>query len=124
MEKLPESLVCCYQLSRAVKPECALCIFRSFILRRRSPESYVRRAARPYMQLARFALRCANSDHQNLFTDRGGLQMDPVSRPWVSSDIDTGERTRAFIRQAYMWMFGGLLLTAGAAAWVVLSKPM
>ena len=50
--------------------------------------------------------------------------MDPVTRPWVSSDIDSTERTRAFIRQAYAWMFGGLLLTAGAAAWVVLSPAM
>jgi len=33
-------------------------------------------------------------------------------------------RTRAFIRSVYGWMFGGLLLTAFAAMWVVMSPAM
>src|SRR5688500_10349871 len=52
---------------------------------------------------------------------RGGIPtMDPVSRPWTTAAIDTRERERTFIRAAYGWMFGGLLLTAAAAAWVVM----
>lgn len=44
---------------------------------------------------------------------------------WVSaSAADAGERTRAFIRGVYGWMFGGLLLTAFAALWVVMSPAM
>ena len=43
---------------------------------------------------------------------------------WISAGVDTGERTRAFIRSVYGWMFGGLLLTAFAAAWVVFSPAM
>jgi FtsH-binding integral membrane protein len=47
-----------------------------------------------------------------------------MSRPWTTAAIDTRERERAFIRAAYGWMFGGLLLTAAAAAWVVMSPAM
>src|SRR5579859_918736 len=43
---------------------------------------------------------------------------------WISAGADTGERTRAFIRGVYGWMFGGLMLTAFAALWVVSSKAM
>jgi uncharacterized protein len=38
--------------------------------------------------------------------------------------VDGLARERAFIRSVYGWMFGGLLLTALAALWVVLSPPM
>ncbi|GAC1433267.1 MAG: Bax inhibitor-1/YccA family protein [Thermoanaerobaculia bacterium] len=40
------------------------------------------------------------------------------------STVETGTRVRAFIRSVYGWMFGGLLLTALAALWVVSSAPM
>lgn len=50
--------------------------------------------------------------------------MDPVSSPWVSGAIDQTERVRSFIRTAYGWMFGGLLLTAAAAFWVTASPNM
>lgn len=44
---------------------------------------------------------------------------------WISaSTAETGMRVRAFIRSVYAWMFGGLLLTAFAAVWVVSSKAM
>ncbi len=44
---------------------------------------------------------------------------------WVSaSTAETVERERAFIRSVYAWMFGGLLLTALAALWVVKSPAM
>lgn len=44
---------------------------------------------------------------------------------WISAGTaDTGERTRAFIRGVYGWMFGGLLLTAFASLWVVMSPAM
>lgn len=36
----------------------------------------------------------------------------------------TAERERTFIRSVYAWMFAGLLLTAGAAWWVVESTAM
>ena len=36
----------------------------------------------------------------------------------------TAERERTFIRSVYAWMFGGLLLTALSALWVVSSEPM
>ena len=36
----------------------------------------------------------------------------------------TAERERTFIRSVYAWMFAGLLLTAGAAWWVVESDAM
>lgn len=44
---------------------------------------------------------------------------------WISAGTaDAGERTRAFIRGVYGWMFGGLLLTAFASLWVVMSPAM
>jgi len=44
---------------------------------------------------------------------------------WISaSAVSSGERTRAFIRGVYGWMFGGLLLTAFAALWVVMSPAL
>jgi len=53
--------------------------------------------------------------------------MDPYnsSNPaWISaSTADVEFRTRAFIRSVYMWMAGGLILTALAALWVI-SSPM
>src|SRR5688572_12249471 len=56
--------------------------------------------------------------------EEGYPQMDPMSRPWTTAAIDTRDRERTFIRAAYGWMFGGLLLTAAAAAWVVMSPAM
>jgi len=54
--------------------------------------------------------------------------MDPLSpqQPaWISSSTAEIElRTRTFIRSVYGWMFGGLLLTAFAALWVVMSPAM
>jgi FtsH-binding integral membrane protein len=53
--------------------------------------------------------------------------MDPLSpQPaWISASTAEMElRTRAFIRSVYGWMFGGLLLTAFAAMWVVMSPAM
>jgi uncharacterized protein len=44
---------------------------------------------------------------------------------WISATaVDTQTRVRAFVRSVYGWMFGGLLLTALAALWVVVSPPM
>jgi len=44
---------------------------------------------------------------------------------WISaSTAETGLRTRAFVRSVYGWMFGGLLTTAFAALWVVMSPAM
>ena len=44
---------------------------------------------------------------------------------WVSASTAEMEiRTRAFIRGVYGWMFGGLLLTALASLWVVISPAM
>lgn len=44
---------------------------------------------------------------------------------WIDgSTVETQLRVRAFIRTVYGWMFGGLLLTALAALWVVSSAPM
>ena len=44
---------------------------------------------------------------------------------WISaSTVETQERERAFFRSVYSWMFGGLLLTAVAAMWVVNSPAM
>jgi FtsH-binding integral membrane protein len=44
---------------------------------------------------------------------------------WISaSTAEMENRTRAFVRSVYGWMFGGLLLTAFAALWVVLSPSM
>lgn len=47
------------------------------------------------------------------------------SQAWISSSTtDTLERERTFIRSVYGWMFGGLLLTALSAAWVINSPAM
>ena len=44
---------------------------------------------------------------------------------WISSSTaDTDLRVRTFIRTVYAWMFGGLLLTAFAAMWVITSPAM
>lgn len=44
---------------------------------------------------------------------------------WISASVaDPQTRERAFIRSVYAWMFGGLLLTAVAALWVVFSPEM
>ena len=44
---------------------------------------------------------------------------------WISaSTAEMESRTRAFIRSVYGWMFGGLLTTAFAAMWVVMSPAM
>lgn len=44
---------------------------------------------------------------------------------WISaSTAETEMRVRAFIRSVYAWMFGGLLLTAFSALWVVSSDAM
>ena len=51
---------------------------------------------------------------------QGGQQPAWVDGRTAESDI----RVRTFIRSVYGWMFGGLLLTAVAALWVVMSKPM
>lgn len=54
--------------------------------------------------------------------DRFNPQQQPA---WISSSTaDTESRTRAFIRGVYGWMFGGLMLTAFAALWVVMSPAM
>src|SRR5207245_11649855 len=56
------------------------------------------------------------------------VEMDPLTpqQPaWISaSTAETELRTRTFIRSVYGWMFGGLLLTAFAALWVVMSPAM
>jgi uncharacterized protein len=44
---------------------------------------------------------------------------------WISaSTAEMENRTRTFVRAVYGWMFGGLLLTAFAALWVVKSPAM
>jgi len=44
---------------------------------------------------------------------------------WIDArTAETAERERSFIRSVYGWMFGGLLLTAAAALWVVVSPAM
>lgn len=44
---------------------------------------------------------------------------------WIDGrTAETAERERSFIRSVYGWMFGGLLLTAAAALWVVNSEAM
>ena len=44
---------------------------------------------------------------------------------WIDGrTADTAIREREFIRSVYAWMFGGLILTALAAWWVVKSEPM
>ena len=53
-------------------------------------------------------------------------QFDSQRQPqWIgATTVETQERTRSFIRSVYAWMFGGLLLTALASAWVVNSPAM
>ena len=44
---------------------------------------------------------------------------------WISaSTAETETRVRAFVKSVYAWMFGGLLLTALASAWVISSPAM
>jgi uncharacterized protein len=44
---------------------------------------------------------------------------------WVSASTDGSDvRVREFIRSVYAWMFGGLLITAAAAVWVVQSPAL
>lgn len=50
-------------------------------------------------------------------------QMMEAVRPPLTAD-QTRANEREFIRSVYAWMFGGLLLTAMAAAWVVFSPRM
>lgn len=53
-------------------------------------------------------------------------QFPQSSQPaWIDGrTAQTAERERSFIRSVYAWMFGGLLITAAAAAWVVSSQSM
>lgn len=49
----------------------------------------------------------------------------PEQPAWIGGrTADTAERERTFIRSVYAWMFGGLMLTALAALWVVKSVAM
>jgi FtsH-binding integral membrane protein len=49
----------------------------------------------------------------------------PQQPAWIDGrTADTAERERTFIRSVYAWMFGGLILTALAAMWVVASPAM
>nr|MDQ3282257.1 Bax inhibitor-1/YccA family protein [Acidobacteriota bacterium] len=49
----------------------------------------------------------------------------PQQPAWIDGrTADTAERERTFIRSVYAWMFGGLILTALAAMWVVSSPAM
>ncbi|HEX2120313.1 MAG TPA: Bax inhibitor-1/YccA family protein [Thermoanaerobaculia bacterium] len=44
---------------------------------------------------------------------------------WIDGrTAETAERTRSFIRSVYAWMFGGLMLTAASAWWVLVSPAM
>ena len=44
---------------------------------------------------------------------------------WISaSTAEMEQRTRTFVRSVYAWMFGGLMTTAFAALWVVMSPAM
>jgi uncharacterized protein len=53
------------------------------------------------------------------------LSPQPQQPAWISASTAEMEvRTRAFVRSVYGWMFGGLLLTAFAAMWVVMSPAM
>jgi uncharacterized protein len=52
-------------------------------------------------------------------------QPQPQQPGWIDGrTAQTAEREREFIRSVYGWMFGGLLLTAAAAMWVVMSPAM
>lgn len=49
----------------------------------------------------------------------------PQQPAWIDGrTAETAERERTFIRSVYAWMFGGLILTALAALWVVSSPAM
>ena len=49
----------------------------------------------------------------------------PEQPAWISaSTADSDVRVREFIRGVYAWMFGGLAITAAAAAWVFFSPAM
>jgi len=51
-----------------------------------------------------------------------GSQQQPA---WIDGrTAETAERERSFIRSVYGWMFGGLMLTAGSALWVLMSAAM
>ena len=50
--------------------------------------------------------------------------MHTIPQHWIPSAAEGLSGERAFIRSVYWWMFGGLLLTALAAAWVVFSPAM
>ncbi|HJQ37837.1 MAG TPA: Bax inhibitor-1/YccA family protein [Thermoanaerobaculia bacterium] len=51
-----------------------------------------------------------------------GSQPQPA---WIDGrTAETAERERTFIRSVYGWMFGGLLITSGAALWVLKSAAM
>ena len=52
----------------------------------------------------------------------GSQQQQPA---WIDGrTADVAERERSFIRSVYGWMFGGLMLTAAASLWVVMSQSM
>ena len=54
-----------------------------------------------------------------------GYQPTPQQPQWISaSTAEMATRERTFIRSVYGWMFGGLLVTAFASLWVVLSPAM
>ncbi|MEO8217745.1 MAG: hypothetical protein ABI718_11745, partial [Acidobacteriota bacterium] len=55
------------------------------------------------------------------------IQQNPRLQQQNFIDVSTAasaSRERAFIRSVYGWMFGGLLLTALASWWVVVSPAM
>jgi FtsH-binding integral membrane protein len=53
------------------------------------------------------------------------MSWNQQQQPWISaSTAEMDVRERSFIRSVYAWMFGGLLLTAVAALWVVTSPAM
>jgi len=53
------------------------------------------------------------------------MSWNQQQQPWISASTEEmGARERTFIRSVYGWMFGGLLLTAVAALWVVMSPAM
>ena len=52
-------------------------------------------------------------------------QFNQQQPAWISASTnEMAERTRAMFRSVYGWMFGGLLLTAVASLWVVMSPAM
>jgi len=49
----------------------------------------------------------------------------PQQPAWVSASVASDEtRVQSFTRAVYAWMFGGLLLTTAAAAWVLFYPPL